>query len=91
MPLVTLLNQPGIDLEEEHRYRVFQNRILKVIFGPRSEKVTVGWRKLHNEVLHKFYSSADTIRAITSGMRWAENAAYMGEMRNGYIIMVGKN
>jgi len=64
--------------------------MLRRTFGDKRQEVRGQWRKLHNEVLHKFYSSADTIRAITSGMRWAENAAHMGEMRNGYIIMVGK-
>jgi hypothetical protein len=43
-------------LREEHRLRIFQNRVLRRIFGPKSDKVTRGWRKLHNEELHKLYS-----------------------------------
>jgi hypothetical protein len=58
-------------LREEHRLRVFENRVLRRIFGPKRDEVTGGWRKLHNEELHNFYSSPDIIRMIKSRKkRW---------------------
>jgi hypothetical protein len=58
-------------LREEHRLRVFENRVLRRIFGPRRDKVTGGWRKLHNVELHNSYSSPNIIRVIKSRrMRW---------------------
>jgi hypothetical protein len=51
---------------EEHNPRVFENRVLRRIFGPKRDEVTVGWRKLHNEELRNFYSSPNTIRMIKS-------------------------
>jgi hypothetical protein len=51
-------------LREEHRLRVFENRVLRRIFGPKRDEVTRGWRKLHNEELHNFYSSPNIIRMI---------------------------
>jgi hypothetical protein len=59
-------------LREEHRLRVFKNRALRRIFGPKRDEVTEGWGKLHNEELHDLYSSPGTIRIIQSRrMRWA--------------------
>jgi hypothetical protein len=59
-------------LREEHRLRVFENRVLKRAFGPRRDEVTADWRKLHNEQLHNLYSSSNIIRMIKSRrMRWA--------------------
>jgi hypothetical protein len=52
----------SLTLREEHRLRVFENRVLKRIFGPKRVEVTEGWRKLHNEELHGFYSSPSTVR-----------------------------
>jgi hypothetical protein len=51
-------------LREEHRLRVFENRVLKRIFGPKRDEVTGGCRKLHNEELHNLYSSPSMIRNI---------------------------
>jgi hypothetical protein len=51
-------------LREEHRLRVFENRVLRRIFGPRRDEVTGGWRKLHNEELHNLYSSRSIIRIV---------------------------
>jgi hypothetical protein len=51
-------------LREEHRLRVFENRVLRRIFGPKGDDVTGHWRKLHNEELHKLYSSPNIIRMI---------------------------
>jgi hypothetical protein len=59
-------------LEEEHRLRVSENRVLKEIFGPKREEVAGGWRRLHNEDLHNLYASTNIIRVIKSRrMRWA--------------------
>jgi hypothetical protein len=56
----------SLTLKEEHRLRVFEERDLKRIFGPMSDEVTGGWRKLHNEELHNLYSSPSIIRMIKS-------------------------
>jgi hypothetical protein len=70
---------------------VFENRVLRRIFGPKTHEVTGDWRKLHNETLHNLYSSPNIIRNIKSRrMRWAEHVARMGETRNAYKILVGK-
>jgi hypothetical protein len=58
---------------------VFENRLLRGIFRPKKDEVTGGWRKLHNEDLHKFYSLLSKIRMLKSRrMRWAEYIAHMG-------------
>jgi hypothetical protein len=63
-------------LREEHRLRVFENRVLRRIFETKKDKVTGGWRKLHNEELQNMYSSPSVIKMIESRrMRWAGNAA----------------
>jgi hypothetical protein len=50
------------EIREEHRLRVFENWVLRRIFGPKRDEVTGEWRKLHNEELHNLYSSTDIIR-----------------------------
>jgi hypothetical protein len=68
---------------------VFENRVLRRIFGPKRDEVTGEWRKLHNEELHNLYSSPN--RMIKSRrMRRAAHVAHMGEKRNAYRILVGK-
>jgi hypothetical protein len=54
----------GLTLREEHRLRLFVNRALRRIFGPRRDEMTVDWRKLHNEELHNLYTSPNIIRMI---------------------------
>jgi hypothetical protein len=76
----------SLTLREEHKQRVFENRVLKRIFGPKRDGVTGGWRKLHTEELHDLYSLASIIRIIKSrrmglaGMwhEWARRETYIG-------------
>jgi hypothetical protein len=66
---------------------VFENRVLRRLFGPKRDEVTRGWRKLHNEEVHNTYSSTSIIRMSKSRrMRWAECVAIMGAKRNAYRI-----
>jgi hypothetical protein len=79
----------SLTLEEEHRLRVFENRVLRRIFGPKREEGG-SWRKLHNDELHSLYSSSNIVRVIKSGrMRWAGHVARM-EGRDVYRVLVGR-
>jgi hypothetical protein len=75
-------------LREECRLRIFQNGVLWGLFGPKKEKVIVGWRKLYNEEHNDFYFSKNITRVISSRrMRLADHVACMGGMRNTYRIL----
>jgi hypothetical protein len=70
---------------------VFENRVLRRIFGPKWDEVTGEWSKLHNEELYELYFTPSVIRIIKSStMRWAGHVARMGEKRNSYRLLVGK-
>jgi hypothetical protein len=72
----------SLTLMEEHRLRVFENRLLRRIFGPMRDEVTGGWRKLHNEELHNLFSSPSITRMIKSSrMGWAGYVARMERRR----------
>jgi hypothetical protein len=80
-----------VELREENKLRVFENKVLRRIFGSKRDGVTEGWRKLHNEELHNLYSSPSIIRIMKAKrMRWVGQVARMGEKRNVYRLLVGK-
>jgi hypothetical protein len=69
----------SLTLREEHRLRVFENRVLRRIFGPKRDEVTGEWRKQHSEELHDLYCSPSIIRIMKARrMRWAGHVAQMG-------------
>jgi hypothetical protein len=79
-----------LTLREEHRLRVFENRVLRRIFGPK-RKENGSWIKLHNDVLHSLYSSPNIVRVIRSRrLWWAGQVARMGEGRGVYRVLVGR-
>jgi hypothetical protein len=70
---------------------VFENRVLRRIFGPRRNEAIGSWGKLHNEELHNLYSSPNIIRMFKSRrMRWTTHVARIGKKMNAYRILVGK-
>jgi len=79
------------DSGEERRLRVFENRVLRGIFGPKRGEVTGEWRKLHNEELNDVYCSPNIVRVTKSRrMGWAGHVARMGDGIGVYRVLVGK-
>jgi len=80
-----------LTLREERKLRVFENRVLRGIFGTERDEVRWDWRKLHNEELNDLYCSPSIVRVIkTRRMRWAGQVARMGKKRGVYRVLVGK-
>jgi hypothetical protein len=81
----------SLSLREEQRLKVFENRVIRTIFGPRRDEERGEWRNLHNEEIHDLYSSPSIIRIMkTRRMRWAGHLERMVEKRNAYRLLVGK-
>ena len=81
----------SLTLREERRLRLFENRVLRRVFGPKRDEVTGEWRKLHNEELSDLYSLPNIVRVVKSRkMRWAGHVALMGEGRGVHKVLVGK-
>ena len=81
----------SLTLREERSPRVFENRVLRRLFGPKRDEVTGVWRKLHNEELRDLYSLPNIVRVVKSRrMRWARHVARMGEGRGVHRVLVGK-
>jgi hypothetical protein len=80
----------SLTLREERRLRVFENRVLRRIFGPKRDEVTGEWRKLQNEELHDMYPSPSIVEVIRSRRSWAGHVARVGERRRVYRVLVRK-
>ena len=81
----------SLTLREEHRLRVFENRVFRRVFGPKRDEVTGELRKLHDEELNDLYSLPNIVRVVKSRqMRWAGHVARMEEDRGVHRMLVGK-
>jgi hypothetical protein len=78
-------------LREERRLKVYENRVLRRVFGPNRDEVTGEWRKLHNGELNNLYSLPNIVRVVKSRrMRWTGHVARMGDGRGVHRVLVGK-
>jgi hypothetical protein len=81
----------SLTIREKHKLRVFENSVLRIIFGQKWDGMMGEWRKLHNEELQNLYCSPSIIRITESRrMRWVEHVARMEEKSNVYRLLVGK-
>ena len=80
----------SLTLREERRLSVFENRVLRRIFGPKGDDVTGEWRKLHNEELNNLYASPNVIWVIKSRMRWVRHVACVGDRSGACGVLVVK-
>jgi hypothetical protein len=81
----------SLNLREERRLRVFENGVLRRIFGPKMDELAGEWRKLHNEKLNDLYPLPNNVRVVKSKrMRWAGNVVRMGEDRGVHRMLVEK-
>jgi len=81
----------SLTLREERRLRVFENSVLRKVFGPKMDEVTGEWRKLHNKELNDLYSLPNIVRVVKSRrMRWAGYVERMGKDRGVHRVLVGK-
>ena len=81
----------SLTLREEHRLRVFENKVLRKIFGAKRDGITGELRKLRNADIHSLYSSPNIIKNLKSRrLRWVEHVARMEQSRNAYRVLVGK-
>jgi len=81
----------SLTLREEHKLKVFENRVWRRIFGSKRDKVTGEWRKLHNEECNDLYSSPNIVRVTKlRRMKWAGHVACMGKRRGIYRVLVGR-
>ena len=80
----------SLTLREKRRLRVFENMVLRRIFGPKRNEVTGEYTTLQNEELNDLYSSPNIVRMIKSRMKWAGHVTGMGESKGVYWVLVGK-
>jgi hypothetical protein len=77
-------------LREKRRLMVFENRVLRRLFGPKRDEVTRDWRKLHNEEFNDLYCSPNIVRVIKWRIKWAGHVVHMGISKGVFRILVGK-
>ena len=85
-------SKTSLILQNEKKFRIFENKLLSKIYGPKINEETREWKKLHNEELHAIYASPDIVRIIKAGrLQWAGYVAQIKDTRNAYRILVDKS